>query len=278
MWNRKELKSRGKAAFKANYWKAVVAALLLVLFVTGSAGYAGRNASNANTNSDLNVTSSDGQITVNGQTYNSVQEAITAIGEAENAKPEDIEALNEAITALQNDPEGAKVLIATLGAIVAGVALIVALIGGLFKILLVNPLEVGCRTFFVRNAEEPAALGEIGNGFHPYWRNVGAMLLRNVFIALWTMLLIVPGIIKHYAYRMVPYILADDPEISGKDAITLSRQMMDGQKWNAFMLDLSFIGWILLSCVTLGLAGVFYVNPYMAATSAELYRTLKAQQ
>ena len=76
---------------------------------------------------------------------------------------------------------------------------------------------------------------------------------------------------------MVPYILADDPTIGGKDAITLSRQMMNGHKWNTFVLDLSFIGWELLSVLTAGLLGLFYVKPYEAATGAELYQVLKNQ-
>lgn len=88
------------------------------------------------------------------------------------------------------------------------------------------------------------------------------MVLRDVFIFLWSLLFLIPGVIKHYSYRMVPYILADDPEIGAMDAITLSRQMMDGHKWNTFVLDLSFLGWDLLSALTLGLLGVFYVNPY----------------
>ena len=84
------------------------------------------------------------------------------------------------------------------------------------------------------------------------------------------------GIIKAYSYRMVPYILKEHPELSGTKAITLSRQMMNGHKWNAFVLDLSFIGWIILSALTLGILHIFYVGPYIQATDAELYEALKA--
>ena len=76
---------------------------------------------------------------------------------------------------------------------------------------------------------------------------------------------------------MVPYILADHPEMSGKEVITLSRQMMNGSKWRAFVLDLSFIGWDILSLLTLGLLGIFYVSPYKCSTNAELYHALKNQ-
>ena len=89
------------------------------------------------------------------------------------------------------------------------------------------------------------------------------------------MLFVIPGIIKGYEYRMVSYILADQPELSRKEAFQLSKQMMKGQKWNAFVLDLSFIGWYLLCLVTCGIAGIFYVYPYVFATDAELYLALK---
>lgn len=291
MWDRNELKARGKAAFKANYWKCVLVALLLVALVGGSAFSTSRTTTNqidvasdttgapASVDTEtVDVQFENGIYTVNGQTYDNVQDAITAIGEASNANPEDVEKAKELVNAIQENPDGAKAALAVLGAAMVGVVLVVLLIGSLFRILVTNPIEVGCQNFFVRNSEAPAELGEIKRGFHPYWRNVGAMLLRGLFLFLWSLLCIIPGIIKSYSYRMVPYILADDPTIGGRDAITLSRKMMDGQKWNAFLLDLSFIGWLLLSVVTLGIAGIFYTNPYMYATHAELYQTLKAQQ
>ena len=76
---------------------------------------------------------------------------------------------------------------------------------------------------------------------------------------------------------MVPYILGDDENLTCKEAFAKSRQMMMGHKWNTFVLHLSFLGWIILSGLTCGLPGIFYVAPYMHATSAELYQTLKQQ-
>ena len=90
------------------------------------------------------------------------------------------------------------------------------------------------------------------------------------------MLFIIPGIVKAYAYRMVPYILKEHPELSGTQAITLSRRMMKGNKGDAFVLDLSFIGWILLSALTFGILHLFYVGPYIQATDAELYKVVRA--
>ena len=75
----------------------------------------------------------------------------------------------------------------------------------------------------------------------------------NLFIALWTLLLIVPGIIKSYEYRMVPYILAENPGMNRKEAFAISKRMMTGKKWATFVLDLSFFGWIFLSIFTCGI-------------------------
>ena len=104
------------------------------------------------------------------------------------------------------------------------------------------------------------------------------MFLTNLFTALWSMLFLIPGIIKAYSYQMVPYILKDHPELSATETITLSRKMMDGNKWKAFLLDLSFIGWLVLGVLTFGLVLVFYTAPYMYSTDAALYETIKAEQ
>ena len=101
------------------------------------------------------------------------------------------------------------------------------------------------------------------------------MFCRDIFIFLWTLLLIVPGIVKSYEYRMVPYVLAENPDLSREEAFALSKRMMDGDKMNAFILDLSFIGWAILTILTFGLVGIFYYQPYLALTDAALYQTLK---
>ena len=104
---------------------------------------------------------------------------------------------------------------------------------------------------------------------------VKTLLIRDFFLYLWGLLFVIPGLIKAYSYRMVPYILAENPDMSSLEAITLSRKMMDGHKWNTFVLDLSFLGWDLLTICTLGLAGLLYVCPYQFATNAELYKSIR---
>ena len=93
----------------------------------------------------------------------------------------------------------------------------------------------------------------------------------------WTCLLIVPGFIKAYEYCMIPYLLADHPEMTRQEAFATSKAMMKGNKWKAFVLDLSFIPWDILSALTLGIVSVFYVAPYRQLTAAALYEKLKAQ-
>ena len=100
------------------------------------------------------------------------------------------------------------------------------------------------------------------------------MFMMNLKIFLWSLLFIIPGIIKAYEYRMVPYILAEHPEMSYSEVLEASSRMMDGQKMNAFILDLSFIGWEILSSITAGIVGIFWVNPYYYSTDAELYLEL----
>lgn len=167
-----------------------------------------------------------------------------------------------------------KIVFGVIGAVVG-----VGIISLLVRVFVLNPLEVGCKNFLVKNNESPAELGELKRSFSPAWmRNVGALFLRDLFLVLWTCLFIIPGIVKAYSYRMVPYILADDPDISAMEAIRKSREMMNGHKWNTFVLDLSFIGWYLLVAITFEIVGVLWVNPYVDSTNAALYRALKSER
>ena len=106
--------------------------------------------------------------------------------------------------------------------------------------------------------------------------NIVAGILVGVFTFLWSLLFIIPGIVKSYSYSMTFYILADNPEMSPTDAINESRRMMDGNKWRLFCLDLSFIGWYLLSFLTLGIL-LFWVDPYQMMARAEFYESIKPQ-
>lgn len=137
-------------------------------------------------------------------------------------------------------------------------------------------LEVGGRKYFIQSAQYRYNGQCFSYCFdrQNYMGIVSTMLLIKIYIFLWTLLLIIPGIIKSYAYRMVPYILADNPNLGAKEAIALSNEMTMGHKFDMFVLDLSFIGWYLLGALACGV-GVFFVMPYENATNAELYLVLR---
>ncbi len=107
--------------------------------------------------------------------------------------------------------------------------------------------------------------------------NMATFVLHYLYITLWTLLFFIPGIVKSYSYAMTFYILNDNPEMGANEAITRSREMMNGHKWQLFCLHFSFIGWILLSMLTCGLL-LFMVTPYMNAATAEFYEKLKRDE
>ncbi|MBA4688752.1 MAG: DUF975 family protein [Candidatus Galacturonibacter soehngenii] len=156
--------------------------------------------------------------------------------------------------------------------IVASVGLIVILISIAVSLLVGNPLLVGKNRYFMCSRDVKTGVGEIGFAFSCgyFWNIVKIMFLMNLYIFLWSLLLVIPGIIKSYEYAMVPYILAENPGIDSKRAFELSKEMMMGEKWNYFVLGLSFIGWYLLGFLACCI-GVVFVSPYYEATMAEFY-------
>lgn len=172
---------------------------------------------------------------------------------------------------------GIEFLIFILSALV--LVLIIALIVGTgVGIFLFNPLEVNAKRFFIISRVQPADLSELGFCFkNSYINVVKVQFLRGLFTFLWSLLFIVPGIIKSYEYRMIPYILAENPGMPSEEVFRISKDMMYGEKWDTFVLDLSFFGWNLLSVFTCGLLSIFYVNPYYDLTNVELYNVLKTK-
>ena len=109
--------------------------------------------------------------------------------------------------------------------------------------------------------------------FDRFGQGFAQHFLRGLYIALWSLLLIIPGIVKGYAYAMTPFIMAENPDLSANDAITASRELMDGHKWELFILDLTFIGWGILAALTLNL-GHLALNPYKNAAYAAFYKDI----
>ena len=254
IWTTSEVKSRGKATFKAGYWKCVLVSFIITL-VSG-----GLSSVNIPSNYNIsNITDESGNVD-----FSAVAEAGYDTDEIENLVQEVISSPNFAVI---------------VGAVIA-IMIFALIISIALSAFLLVPLTVGCQRFFKEAGQRRSyELGNIAFAFSNNYMNiVKVMFIMGLKLFLWTLLLIIPGIVKSYEYRMIPYILGDEPDIPMDEAFRRSKEMMTGHKWHAFLLDLSFIGWILLGVLTCGLLLLFYVNPYIAATNADLYLTLKGAE
>ncbi|MBO5374209.1 MAG: DUF975 family protein [Clostridia bacterium] len=147
-------------------------------------------------------------------------------------------------------------------------------------IIIMGPVYIGAFTYlikYVRKENELSNLNPVLEGFtKDVAGNIILGVLHTLFIFLWSLLLFIPGIIKSYSYAMAYYIKIDNPNLSANDAITESRKMMNGHKARLFLLDLSFIGWIIVGILALGI-GVLWVEAYMQTTRVHFYEELKAK-
>lgn len=243
MWTRGQLKENGKKALHRNYWIVVIATLVLGII---SGNYGGVD----------HITGEIRQEVIDsGQNLDIDTILPSAFGKIGNF-----------FYSMFAEDRSMY--------IVAIFCIVWALIVILFSIFIGNLFEIGGARFFEENSDKKAELGLILYGFQKgsYVRKTFTLFLRDLYIFLWGLLLIIPGIIKNYEYSMIPYILAENPEISRQRAFEISKKMMDGQKMDAFVLDLSFIGWEILGAITFGIVKVLYVHPYEKATWVELYK------
>ncbi|MCD6322271.1 MAG: DUF975 family protein [Clostridiales bacterium] len=143
-----------------------------------------------------------------------------------------------------------------------------------YSILVANVIEYGASITFLKLTREKKITFEyMFSGFKDYGRVVATMFFRNIFIFLWSLLLIIPGIVKSYAYSMTEYLIADNPSLDALSAITKSREMMRGWKGKLFLLDLSLIGWWFLSLFTCGI-GFLWLGSYFKTNRAVFYQEL----
>lgn len=238
MWNRAEVKAEAKKNFKKNYAACVIVALIFV--VINFLIFGGSSVSFSS--SEDGVSLSDAQ-----------------------AK----EIANQIIDYLKAHP----IIIAGI----VGGSVVGFIISLLIKLFIAYQIEVGVKGFFSKNTYSQPTVGDI---FETYRNgslgNVAKTIFcRDIFITLWFCLLIIPGIIKSYEYEMIPYLLADNPDMSRKEAFARSKQMTNGHKMALFVMDLSFIGWYLLSACTCGILAILYVNPYREQAFAQVYEKLK---
>lgn len=151
----------------------------------------------------------------------------------------------------------------------------VPVLGTIANYLVGAAFTLGGAWVFLKIAKgETVSVGNIFYGFEDLWTAIKAQFLMGLFISLWSLLLIIPGIIKAYSYSMTYFILAENKGMPVLEAITLSRKMMDGHKMDLFLLFLSFIGWFILVLITFGIAGI-WVYPYLYATFSNFYLSVK---
>lgn len=171
------------------------------------------------------------------------------------------------------------VLIVVSG-ICSGLMSFVPVVGGLVAAFLLTPASWAYQATILRNyrgGDEFEISGLLEGYQNDFQRLFTTLGLKLIYVYLWTLLLIIPGIIKAYAYAMTEFILEDDDEVSNNEAIERSMQMMEGHKMELFLLDLSFIGWYILSILTLGI-GFLWLSPYMKSARAAFYEDLKNSQ
>ena len=279
MWKRKEIKLKARKVIKRNYWTIILVCAILAI-VTGEFGMSSVGIERNDEPIDYGFLYKLEETKKNKDNYHKQQ----FMGESTERIDDAIEKI--IISSLNSALKSQKYIFKTVDAVQSfysnaneiGIALFIgAILAFLFIVFIADPLIVGGRRFFIKTrnnkkAEMNVLISVFKKG---EWMNIAkTMLLRNIFTALWY-LTIIGGIIKTYQYKMVPYILAEEPKTECMEVLRLSKQMMKGNKWKAFVLDLSFLPWDILSFLTFGLLSIFYVNPYVVATGTELYVELK---
>lgn len=288
MWKRNTLKAQARHAYRKNGW-AMIAVCFVMAFLTGA--YSGSLSTLLQYNSGIAT-----EETVYEQTgedpFTTLESFINGLKkEAESIRAEEEGfatkgVLSGIVNSVMNSNDLLLRLLRSWNAFqeehrlfTAIMLLVGSFIHLLYLIFIVNILQVGCKRFFLENRlYRNTRVGRVLFAYHEHRIKhlVTVLFVRDVKLFLWS-LTIIGGIIKGYEYRMIPYLLAENPHMSRKQAFALSRQMMHGNKWKTFVLDLSYWYWYLLQFFTLGIVGIFFLNPYTEATMAELYMTLREQ-
>lgn len=261
MWTRKDLKEKAKTAFKRNYWKAILVSMAFILLCIG-------------------ILSS---ITFGSTSNNNDKEKVWEIREknvvdvvadiAGSLTEENIAEIRKDFEQM-NKTEKMTYYIAFLVTIIT-IVIAIVIFASILSIFIANPLRVGASRFMLKSADDKGNVAELGFAFdHSYKNIVKTKFFCNLYIFLWALLFIVPGIYKYYQYYMVNYILAENPSMQRKEVLECSKNIMKGQKWKTFVLDLSFIFYHILGIISFGLVEIFYVKPYVCLTHALLYDTL----
>lgn len=272
MWTRSRLKEVAKAALHRNYWKIVLVSMILVLLGCETSGLTFHKTTYQTDSEEGTREMKSGSLPTGKRSIISIKKradsdnvTVETIGGGEFAS-DDVE-----ISVMEGMLIGVVAVIVFL--VIFAVALAIILVVDVF---LLNPFSVGGKRFMIKSVEDVAQVKEIAFGFDHSYKNIVKVMFRtDLSIFLWSLLFIVPGIIKMYEYYMVPYILTENPDMDYRAAMQMSREMMDGNKWKTFVLGLSFILWDILGALTLGIVEVLYVQPYRCLTFAALYCQLR---
>ena len=253
--DRKQLKEAGKSLFKKNYWYSVVVAFLMAFTGTASTGF------NFNFSTDTS-----------GYDSGSVKDFFTG-GRSDSFFDEifgggDLDAFFDEF---MQEPIFSVIILLLLAAIAIGIVL------GYFVF---NSFRCGGIRYFLKSRKnQPAEIKEVFENLKDKTNvNIAKVTLsRDIRIFLWMLVFVVPGIVKSYEYWAVDYILAVRPDIDKGEAQRLSKTLMDGNKVDLFVLNLSFIGWGFLASLTGGLLNIFYVGPYIQATLVEYFSQIRLE-
>ncbi len=289
MWKRKELKKKARKNLKKNYWRILGISLLLAFIASGLkvthqvdrtamhlVGGRFELPSNAQIVNDWYFDIRQSGASQNNQVLEFLGEHYTpkkgALAHIYNRMTEEKSALYGFLNAMDDFLFKDK---ATEGMIIlAGTILMI-----LFLALVSNVLAVGqCRFLLENRTYRESRMGRLAFPWRvKRWKKtVFTMFKRSFLLFLWD-LTIVGGIIKRYSYKMIPYILAENPDIGSRDAFALSRRMMNGYKMRGFLLDMSFLGWRALNLFTLGILRHVWITPYTETAWAEVYATLRQE-
>ena len=198
-------------------------------------------------------------------------------GSGASSSVSDLEQLEEQLMA---DPETAEIA-AVVFAVTAMIVLVFAIIGlafGIMRFIIGGPVTLGYAKFNLDLVDgKEVEFKGLFSQFHRFGEGFVLQFLRNLFVVLWTLLLIVPGILAEYNYSMASYIMVENPGMSANDCIKASKELMKGNRWRFFCMRFSFIGWILLSVLTCGI-GFLFLDPYIEAANAAFYREICAER
>lgn len=251
MWNRQDLKQQAKQIMKRSYWKMFLVTLVATLLM--------KLLSNVDSHGGIHFT----------QTLDTYQDGVNQVNVVAKDGLSFFSGVLGGIFPFD---------IALHFSIISILAFIVTILSICYHIFIVNPIECGECHFFIENTDhEDTDFMTLFSAFKHGYSNIAKILLiRDIKIFLWSLLLVIPGIMKSYEYRMLPYILAEDPTLSTQEAFDRTKQLTAGQKLDIFILDLSFIGWYFLGMLLLGI-GIYFVYPYIRSTNALLYLSLSDQ-